>query len=89
LHAKTLVVDGEKVFVGTFNLDPRSMNLNTESGILLNHARVAVEVEQAIELDMAPENSWDVSKENGDRFAPFMRRLKVWLWGLLPIEPIL
>jgi cardiolipin synthase C len=89
LHAKTLVVDGEKVFVGTFNLDPRSMNLNTESGVLLNDVQMATEVEQTIHTDMAPENSWDISKETGDRFAPWLRRLKVWLWGLLPIEPIL
>nr|WP_320116822.1 phospholipase D family protein [uncultured Desulfuromonas sp.] len=32
IHAKTLVIDGEKLFVGTFNLDPRSANLNTEVG---------------------------------------------------------
>lgn len=89
LHAKTLVIDRAKVFIGTFNLDPRSMNLNTESGILLEHARVAREVEQAIELDMAPENSWDASNGNGDSHAPFWRRVKAWLWSLLPIEAIL
>jgi putative cardiolipin synthase len=89
LHAKTLVIDGAKVFVGTFNLDPRSMNLNTESGILLEHERVAGEVEKAIELDMAPENSWDASKETGDSHAPFIRRAKTRFWSFLPIEPIL
>lgn len=89
IHAKTLVIDGDKVFIGTFNLDPRSMNLNTESGVLLEHARVAREVEQAIELDMAPENSWEASKENGDSQASWTRRLKTWLWRLLPIEAVL
>lgn len=89
LHAKTLVVDGKKAFIGTFNLDPRSMNLNTESGILIDHPGLAREVEQAIEADMAPANSWDASKETGDAHAPFMRRLKVRFWGMLPLEPIL
>ena len=89
IHAKTLVVDGEKVFVGTFNLDPRSMNLNTESGIYLEDARMAREVDSAIAADMAPENSWDASKETGDSHAPFWRRVQVWFWGLLPIESIL
>lgn len=89
VHAKTLVVDGEKVFIGTFNLDPRSMNLNTESGILFEHAGTAREVEEAIERDMSPENSWDASKETGDSHSPFSRRFKTWLWRLLPIEPIL
>jgi putative cardiolipin synthase len=89
IHAKTLVVDGSRVFIGTFNLDPRSMNLNTESGVLLEHAGVAREVEQTIEQDMAPENSWEASKENGDSHAPFSRRAKTWVWRLLPIESIL
>lgn len=88
IHAKTLVVDGEKLFVGTFNLDPRSMNLNTESGIYLEDARIAGEVDSAIAADMAPENSWEASKETGDAHAPFWRRVQAWFWGLLPIESI-
>lgn len=89
LHAKTLVVDSERVFIGTFNLDPRSMHLNTESGILFEHAGMAREVEDAISVDMAPENSWDASVETGDAHAPWSRRLVAWFWGLLPIEPVL
>jgi putative cardiolipin synthase len=89
IHAKTLVVDGAKVFIGTFNLDPRSMNLNTESGIYLPESRVAREVEEAIERDMSPENSWDASRETGDGYAPFWRRVKARMWGLIPMESIL
>ncbi|MDB5105941.1 MAG: phospholipase superfamily protein [Fibrobacteres bacterium] len=89
IHAKTLVVDGARLFVGTFNLDPRSMHLNTESGIFLENARVAREVEMAIESDMAAENSWDASRETGDSHAPFWRRVQVWFWKLLPMEAIL
>jgi cardiolipin synthase C len=89
IHAKTMVIDGARLFVGTFNLDPRSMNLNTESGVFLEHARVAREVELAIEQDMSPENSWDASRETGDAYAPFSRRVLVWFWGLLPIEAVL
>jgi putative cardiolipin synthase len=88
IHAKTLVVDGEKLFVGTFNLDPRSMNLNTESGIYLEDARIAGQVDSAIAADMAPENSWEAAKETGDAYAPFWRRVQAWFWGLLPIESI-
>lgn len=89
IHAKTLVVDGETLFVGTFNLDPRSMNLNTESGVHLTERRIAREVEEAIERDMAPENSWDASRENGDKAAPLWRRVRTKFWGLLPMESIL
>src|SRR5690606_36067072 len=36
LHAKTFAVDGARVFVGSFNFDPRSANLNTEMGFLID-----------------------------------------------------
>ncbi|MGB5622990.1 MAG: phospholipase D-like domain-containing protein [Gammaproteobacteria bacterium] len=35
LHTKAFIVDREILFVGTFNWDPRSKNLNTEMGIIL------------------------------------------------------
>lgn len=35
LHAKALCVDGERLFVGSLNFDPRSFTLNTELGILI------------------------------------------------------
>ncbi|VXB33994.1 Cardiolipin synthase [Luteimonas sp. 9C] len=36
LHTKAILVDGQRGFVGSFNLDPRSANLNTEMGVLFN-----------------------------------------------------
>lgn len=89
LHAKTLVVDGETVFIGTFNLDPRSANLNTEVGVLVSNATVARQVEEAIERDMAPENSWDPAKENPDAHASAGKRRDLLLWKALPLGPIL
>lgn len=90
VHAKTLVVDRQRLFVGTFNLDPRSMNLNTEAGLLAESPKLAEEVAQAIEEDLAPENSWDVAAgENGDAEAPWSRRAQLFFWRRLPIEPIL
>ena len=35
LHAKTFAVDRERIFVGSFNFDPRSARLNTEMGLVL------------------------------------------------------
>jgi cardiolipin synthase C len=35
LHAKTFAVDGERIFVGSFNFDPRSARLNTEMGLVV------------------------------------------------------
>lgn len=35
LHSKVAVVDRSRVFVGSFNLDPRSLYLNTEMGMVV------------------------------------------------------
>lgn len=44
LHAKVFVVDATEVFVGSFNLDPRSAWLNTEMGVLIESPALAREV---------------------------------------------
>jgi putative cardiolipin synthase len=36
LHAKTYAVDGERIFVGSFNFDLRSARLNTEMGVVID-----------------------------------------------------
>ncbi|MEN4902810.1 phospholipase D family protein [Luteimonas sp. TWI1437] len=36
LHTKAVLIDGHRGFVGSFNLDPRSANLNTEMGVLFD-----------------------------------------------------
>ncbi len=87
IHAKSLVVDGETLFIGTFNLDPRSAHLNTEVGILVTHPVLAAQVEKAIEEDMAPENSWKAGE--ADSKAPLPRRIKAYLYRLLPLDPLL
>jgi putative cardiolipin synthase len=41
LHAKTYAVDSTKIFVGSFNFDPRSARLNTELGVVIESAVLA------------------------------------------------
>lgn len=41
LHSKTLAVDEERIFIGSFNFDPRSLLLNTEMGVLIDSPRMA------------------------------------------------
>ena len=89
LHAKTLVVDSRVVFIGTFNLDPRSENLNTEVGVLIHDAATARAVEAAIKLDMSVGNSWSAETADPDQYAPFGKRAKVRLLQLVPIRPLL
>ncbi|MBI2789452.1 MAG: phospholipase D family protein [Elusimicrobia bacterium] len=89
IHAKTVVIDGEAVFVGTFNLDPRSANLNTEVGVLVRGKTLAGRVEASILRDMLPENSWDAASGEGDAGAPLKKRLHLLLLRALPLQPIL
>ncbi len=89
LHAKTLVVDSQVVFIGTFNLDPRSQNLNTEVGVIIHDATLARAVEAAIETDMAAGNSWNAATDSPDQYVPFTKGAKVRLLQWLPIKSLL
>ncbi|HBE93087.1 MAG TPA: hypothetical protein DDW55_11390 [Gammaproteobacteria bacterium] len=60
LHAKTAVFDRKYAFVGSYNLDPRSANLNTEMGLLVESEPLAKAVAESIENDIAAGNSWQV-----------------------------
>jgi putative cardiolipin synthase len=89
LHAKTMVIDGKTVFIGTFNFDPRSENLNTEVGAIVHDERLAGAVARAIETDMSSGNSWDAAKDNPDQHASFLKRSKVRLIQWMPLRPLL
>ncbi|HYU90979.1 MAG TPA: phospholipase D family protein [Gemmatimonadales bacterium] len=41
LHAKTFAIDRSRVFVGSFNFDPRSARLNTEMGFVIDSSALA------------------------------------------------
>lgn len=88
LHAKTMVVDSKAVFIGTFNLDPRSENLNTEVGIVAHDEALARAVEASIETDMAPGNSWN-AKDDPDQHVSLAKRGRVRFYQLMPIRPLL
>jgi putative cardiolipin synthase len=49
LHSKAFVVDRSRLFVGSFNLDPRSAYLNTELGIIIDSPLLATMVVEGIE----------------------------------------
>ena len=89
IHAKTLVVDGATAYIGTFNFDPRSENLNTEVGVVIRDARLAAAVQAAIEVDMAPANAWNAATDDPDQYASIGKRAKVRLLQLLPLRPLL
>jgi phosphatidylserine/phosphatidylglycerophosphate/cardiolipin synthase-like enzyme len=49
LHAKAVVVDGRHVLIGSMNLDPRSIDLNSEIGLLLNSPPLAAELTRLVD----------------------------------------
>ena len=99
LHAKFLLVDNDQVFVGSSNLDPRSLQLNTEVGLMIHSEELNGRLRAAIADDFAPQNSWSVQL-NDDKLSwhsdkevlyhspsdSVFQQLESWFFGLLPIE---
>jgi putative cardiolipin synthase len=100
LHTKAVVIDRERAFVGSPNVDPRSMVLNTEIGVVGEGAELAARVAALIDRDIAPANSWRVTMDeegwltwsNGDRVVRrqpakgFVQRAMEFLLNLLPLK---
>lgn len=69
LHTKAMVIDRQRSYIGSMNFDPRSANLNTEMGVIVDSAGLAQELAQAIERDIRPANSWRVRADEGGRLS--------------------
>lgn len=52
LHAKTFSIDDERVFIGSFNFDPRSARLNTEMGFVIDSPALARRIAGAFDTDI-------------------------------------
>jgi putative cardiolipin synthase len=87
LHAKSMVIDSEITVIGTFNLDPRSANLNTECIAIIHSQKVAESVLKGMEIEFNPENSWETTLEfNPDSEVNNLKRIKTWTRKVLPKE---
>ena len=100
LHAKVLVIDDTQVFIGSANLDPRSLRINTEIGLLVESATLNAQVREAVDTDFAPGNAWRLElADDGHVFwvsdeerlasqpaSSFMQRIEDWFLAHLPIE---
>ncbi len=60
LHVKALVVDRKRSYIGSMNLDPRSVGINSEMGAVIESPSLAKELAKQMERDMRPENAWQV-----------------------------
>lgn len=87
LHAKSLVIDERLSFVGSYNLDPRSVSLNTEVGVIIEDVAFARELRRQIERDMAPANSWVVAKRESPLGLNAVNGLIDDLLSIGPIDP--
>jgi phosphatidylserine/phosphatidylglycerophosphate/cardiolipin synthase-like enzyme len=85
LHAKSMVIDEETTVIGTFNLDPRSANLNTECIVIVNSNKVSEGVLKGMEEEFKTGNSWETTFDfnPADKVANY-KRLKTWTRKLIP-----
>ena len=77
LHAKMLAIDDKRAFIGSFNVDPRSANLNTEIGVVFDSPSMARSVSDAfnpailgiayqVSLDDQGRLQWKEADNNGE-----------------------
>jgi cardiolipin synthase C len=60
LHTKAMTFDGEAVFIGSFNLDPRSAVINTEAGLYIESPELAERLTDYMATGVVPANSYHV-----------------------------
>lgn len=53
LHTKAFIVDRRELFIGSFNFDPRSANINTELGVIIRSPELAEQAAKRIEAQLA------------------------------------
>lgn len=100
LHAKALVIDRDKVFIGSANLDPRSLRINTEMGLLIESEALNDEVRKAVAPDFSKTNAWQLQVDEQGNVVwvahdvtltvqpagSVLQRIEDLFFSLLPIE---
>jgi putative cardiolipin synthase len=60
------VFDRKSVFIGSFNLDPRSSTLNTEIGLMIDSPEIAARVADIMDEGVSAGSAFHVTLDNGD-----------------------
>ena len=60
LHTKAMVFDRKAVFIGSFNLDPRSAVINTEAGLYIESPELAERLTAYMATGVVPANSYRI-----------------------------
>ena len=91
LHAKSAVIDGRIVLVGSYNIDPRSQNLNAEAMCVADDEELARELMASIDRHL--QNAWTVRRNGrlaiGEHFPRISRRRSLGLWGARLLLPLI
>jgi cardiolipin synthase C len=75
LHAKVFVFDRQRVFIGSMNLDQRSLHLNTEIGLIIDSPELARQIAIRFADIAQPANSYVLVLADADGLG---RRRLVW-----------
>ena len=100
LHVKAMVGDRKRCFIGSVNLDPRALEINTENGLYIESPGLCARLAEQFDKMMAPANAWRVylNDENQLRWESdsgtismqparsFWQRFSDFFWSLMPIE---
>ena len=100
LHAKLILFDDDRTFIGSANLDPRSLRLNTEMGLLIQSRDINQQVRRLLEVDFDKRNAWhlepqpdgsiqwvsDEERLTKQPAASAFQRLEDWFLSILPVE---
>ena len=66
LHTKALIVDQERVFIGSFNFDPRSADINTELGVIIDDPALAAAFAELVDNALETQTYEVFLNEKGD-----------------------
>jgi len=65
LHTKAFIVDRHEIFIGSFNFDPRSANINTELGVIIKSPEIARELAQRVDENISTQSYELFLNKNG------------------------
>lgn len=68
LHSKASIIDRKTIFVGSLNLDPRSIQLNTEMGLFIDSATMGADFAEAV-LQELPRVTYRVELDSKDKLS--------------------
>lgn len=102
LHAKTFAVDDRRIFIGSFNFDPRSAMLNTEMGFLIDSPDMATSIREGFDGTLASVSYQPALTPEGNMIwregetiyqqepgTSWFKQMAIAMIGVLPVEWLL